>query len=182
MHHCSIICPLLFAHTLSETGTPSLEDGDTCSGGLLQDIILSPSFLRLTFSFSMDLSIGDRVFCTQANGVRVPATVVTTVQEGLFHLEYYRHVVTTCSTCNRYLCANCLHECMCDIVIWMSLSSPLFNSICQMAVSCGKYITFCDQSGYPFGTTNSVWECAMRLFLRCSCALTQRWVDWSRES
>ena len=35
--------------------------------------------------------------CTHSNGVRVPATVVTTAQEGLFHLEYYQDVVTKCS-------------------------------------------------------------------------------------
>ena len=39
--------------------------GDTLSGCLLQDLILPFSFIRPTFS--MDLSIGDRVFCTRSN-------------------------------------------------------------------------------------------------------------------
>ena len=38
----------------------------------------------------MDLSIGDRVFYTCSNGVRVPATVVGTAEDGLLHLEYYQ--------------------------------------------------------------------------------------------
>ena len=45
------------------------------------------SFLRPTFS--MDLSIGDRVFYTRSNGLRPPATVVGTTEDGLLHLEYY---------------------------------------------------------------------------------------------
>ena len=38
----------------------------------------------------MDLSIGDRVFYTRSNGLRPPATVAGTVEEGLLHLEYYQ--------------------------------------------------------------------------------------------
>ena len=37
----------------------------------------------------MDLSIGDRVFYTCPNGLRPPATVVGTAEDGLLHLEYY---------------------------------------------------------------------------------------------
>ena len=54
---------------------------------MLQDIILPSSFLRPTFS--MDLSIGDRVFYTRSNGLRPLATVVETAEDGLLHLEYY---------------------------------------------------------------------------------------------
>ena len=43
---------------------------------MLQDIILPSSFLRPTFS--MDLSIGDRVFYTRSNGLRPRNTVVGT--------------------------------------------------------------------------------------------------------
>ena len=36
----------------------------------------------------MDFSIGDRVFYTRSNGLRVPSTVVGTGEDGLLHLEY----------------------------------------------------------------------------------------------
>ena len=42
-------------------------------GALLRDIILPSSFLRPTFS--MDFSIGDRVFYTCSNGLQPTATV-----------------------------------------------------------------------------------------------------------
>ena len=38
----------------------------------------------------MDLSIGDRVFYTRSNGLRPPATVVGTAEDGPLHLEYYQ--------------------------------------------------------------------------------------------
>ena len=38
----------------------------------------------------MDLSIGDRVFYIRSNGLRPPATVVGTVEDGLLYLEYYQ--------------------------------------------------------------------------------------------
>ena len=38
----------------------------------------------------MDLSLGNRVFYTHSNGVRVPATVVGMAGDGLIHLEYYQ--------------------------------------------------------------------------------------------
>ena len=47
-----------------------------------------PPHFRATFS--MDLSIGDRVFYTRSNGLRPPATVVGTAEDGLLHLEYYQ--------------------------------------------------------------------------------------------
>ena len=47
-----------------------------------------PSFLRNTFF--MDLSLGNRVFYTRSNGVRVPAKVVGMAGDGLIHLEYYQ--------------------------------------------------------------------------------------------
>ena len=53
---------------------------------MLRDIILPSSFLRPTFS--MDLSIGDRVFYIRSNGLRPPATVVGTVEDGLLHLDH----------------------------------------------------------------------------------------------
>ena len=53
-----------------------------------------PHILRPTFSFSMDLSIGDTVFYTRSNGVQVRARVVETAPEGFVHLEYY-HAVTS---------------------------------------------------------------------------------------
>ena len=53
-----------------------------------QDFILPSSFLRRIFF--MDFSIGDRLFYTRSNGVRVPATVVGTAKDGLSHLEYYQ--------------------------------------------------------------------------------------------
>ena len=37
----------------------------------------------------MDLSIGDRVFYMRSNGLRPPATVVGTAEDGLLHSEYY---------------------------------------------------------------------------------------------
>ena len=40
----------------------------------------------------MDLSIGDTVFYTRSNGLRPPATVVGTAEDGLLHLEYYQMV------------------------------------------------------------------------------------------
>ena len=55
---------------------------------MLQNIILPSSFLRPIFS--MDLGIGDRVFYTRSNGLRPPATVVGTAEDGLLHLEYYQ--------------------------------------------------------------------------------------------
>ena len=38
----------------------------------------------------MDLSFGGRVFYTRSNGLRPPATVVGTAEDGLLHLEYYQ--------------------------------------------------------------------------------------------
>ena len=38
----------------------------------------------------MDLSLGDRVFYTRSNGVRVSATVVGMAGDGLILLEYYQ--------------------------------------------------------------------------------------------
>ena len=38
----------------------------------------------------MDLSLGDRVFYTRSNGMRVPATVVGMAGDGFIHLEYYQ--------------------------------------------------------------------------------------------
>ena len=38
----------------------------------------------------MDLKIGDRVFYTRSYGLRPPATVVGTAEDGLLHLEYYQ--------------------------------------------------------------------------------------------
>ena len=55
---------------------------------MLLNIILPSSFLRPIFS--MDLGIGDRVFYTRSNGLRPPATVVGTAEDGLLHLEYYQ--------------------------------------------------------------------------------------------
>ena len=47
------------------------------------------SWVRPTFSFSMDLSIGNRVLCTCSSGVPVPVRVAETALEGLVNLEYY---------------------------------------------------------------------------------------------
>ena len=55
---------------------------------MLQEFIPPSSFLRNTFF--MDLSLGDWVFYTRSNGVRVPATVVGMAGDGLIHLEYYQ--------------------------------------------------------------------------------------------
>ena len=55
---------------------------------MLQDIILPSSFL--TPIFSMDLSIGDRVFYTRSNGLQPLAMVVGTAEDGLLHLECYQ--------------------------------------------------------------------------------------------
>ena len=57
-------------------------------GACYSHIILPSSFLGPIFS--MDLSIGDRVFYTRSNGLRPPATVVGTAEDGLLHLEYYQ--------------------------------------------------------------------------------------------
>ena len=48
---------------------------------MLQDFIPPSSFLRHTFF--MDLSLGDWVFYTRSNGVRVPTTVVGMVGDGM---------------------------------------------------------------------------------------------------
>ena len=37
----------------------------------------------------MDLNTGERMFYTRSNGLRPPATVVGTFEDGLLHLEYY---------------------------------------------------------------------------------------------
>ena len=62
------------------------------------------SFLRNTFF--MDLSLGDRVFYTRSNGVRVPATVVGMAGDGLIHLEYYQDAL-------RVVNRQCKMESMC---------------------------------------------------------------------
>ena len=62
------------------------------------------SFLRNTFF--MDLSLGDRVFYTCSNGVRVPATVVGMAGGGLIHLEYYQDAL-------RVVHCQCKMESMC---------------------------------------------------------------------
>ena len=55
---------------------------------MLRDFIPPSSFLRhMDF---MDLNLGDRVFYTRSNGVRVPATVVGMAGDGLIHLGYYQ--------------------------------------------------------------------------------------------
>ena len=38
----------------------------------------------------MDFNVGDKVFYTHSNGVRVPATVVGLSPEGFIHLEYFQ--------------------------------------------------------------------------------------------
>ena len=62
------------------------------------------SFLRHTFS--MDLSLGDRVFYTSSIGVRVPTTVVGMAGDGLIHLEYYQDAL-------RVVNRQCKMESMC---------------------------------------------------------------------
>ena len=49
---------------------------------------LPSSFLRPTFS--MDLSVRDRVFYTRSDGLRPRATMVGAAEDGLLHLEYYQ--------------------------------------------------------------------------------------------
>ena len=51
------------------------------------------SFLRPSIAFTMDLNVGDRVFYTRSNGMRVPATVVGFAPDGLLHLEYFQDAV-----------------------------------------------------------------------------------------
>ena len=51
------------------------------------------SFLRPSIAFTMDFNVGDRVFYTRSNGVRVPATMVGFAPDGLVHLEYFRDAV-----------------------------------------------------------------------------------------
>uniref|UniRef100_A0A7S4FP64 Uncharacterized protein n=1 Tax=Eutreptiella gymnastica TaxID=73025 RepID=A0A7S4FP64_9EUGL len=66
--------------------------GDAFSQCLLQcrTSYFPPHLLAHTFSFSMDLSIGDRMFYTRSNSVRVSATDCTeTAREGFVYLEYY---------------------------------------------------------------------------------------------
>ena len=41
----------------------------------------------------MDFNVGDKVFYTHSNGVRVPATVVGLSPEGLIHLEYFQDAI-----------------------------------------------------------------------------------------
>ena len=48
----------------------------------------APHVLRPSIAFTMDFNVGDKVFCTCSNGVRVPATVVGLSPEGFIHLEY----------------------------------------------------------------------------------------------
>ena len=62
------------------------------------------SFLRNTFV--MDLRLGDRVFYTRSNGVRVPATVVGMAGDGLIHLEYHQDAL-------RVVNRQCKMESMC---------------------------------------------------------------------
>ena len=71
---------------------------------MLQEFIPPSSFLRNTFF--MDLSLGDRVFYTRSNGVRVPATVVGMAGDGLIHLEY-------CQDALRVVNRQCKMESMC---------------------------------------------------------------------
>ena len=79
-----------YLHICCETGTLSSVHG-VYSRYPRQEIMLPSSFLRP--SFSMDLNIGDRVFYTRCNGMRVPTTVVGTTEDGLLHLEYYQDAV-----------------------------------------------------------------------------------------
>ena len=51
------------------------------------------SFLRPSIAFTMDFNVGDRVFYTRSNGMRVPATVVGFAPDGLLHLEYFQDAV-----------------------------------------------------------------------------------------
>ena len=50
--------------------------------------MLPSSFMRPLFS--THLSIGDRVFYTRTNGLRLPAMVVGMADDGLLQLEYYQ--------------------------------------------------------------------------------------------
>ena len=59
----------------------------------------------------MDLSLGDRVFYTRSNGMRVPATVVGMAGDGFIHLEYYQdalRVVNRCVLCEGKVVCNFL--------------------------------------------------------------------------
>ena len=62
---------------------------------MLPDFIPPSSFLRHTFF--MDLSLGDRVFYTRSNSLRVPATVVGMAGDGFIHLEYYQDALRVVS-------------------------------------------------------------------------------------
>ena len=41
----------------------------------------------------MDFNVGNKVFYTRSNGVRVPATVVGLSPEGFIHLDYFQNVI-----------------------------------------------------------------------------------------
>ena len=49
--------------------------------------------LRPSIAFTMDFNVGDKVFCTRSNGVRVPATMVGLSPKGFIRLEYFQDAI-----------------------------------------------------------------------------------------
>ena len=105
----------------------------------------------------MDLSIGDRVFYTHSNSVRVPTTVFG------WNCRRDRNAPHVTFICAQIACVSIL-------VILMSLSSHLFVSICHMAVSI---------EDIHLGPQLSLRICNdSMLFLPCARVLPQGWVDF----
>ena len=91
MYPCSINPPPACVYVRLQMGTLRPVYGDTFSECLPRGIMYcshcSDPLLHLEFN------VGDRVFYTRSNGVRVPAAVVGFVPNGLVHLEYFQDAV-----------------------------------------------------------------------------------------
>ena len=62
---------------------------DVCCG----TSYFAPHVIRPSIALTMDFNVGDKVFYTRSNGVRVPATVVGVAPEGSIHLEYFQDAI-----------------------------------------------------------------------------------------
>ena len=53
----------------------------------------APHVLKPSIAFTMDFSVGDKVFYIYSNGVRIPATVAGFAPGGSIHLDYFQNAV-----------------------------------------------------------------------------------------
>ena len=93
VHDCSITPKFLVIHS---------------QGMCCETSCFAHHVLRSLIAFAMDFSVGDTVFCTRPNGVNTYLCQV-----------YCKRDTVECSTCDLYLCTDCMceHNCEIDVLV-----------------------------------------------------------------